>query len=71
LLKLCADVDARVRASSLAAVATLPVEPAQLRSRIETALKDESALVRMTAVQLIPSLGDERRRFAPALIAAL
>jgi HEAT repeat protein len=71
LLKLCADADARVRASSLAAVATLPVEPAQLRSRIETALKDESALVRMTAVQLIPSLGDERRRFAPALIAAL
>jgi HEAT repeat protein len=59
LLPLTADADPRVRAMTLGTLAAARTDAKVLREKLGAALDDPDAIVRLTALQLVPYLGEE------------
>jgi HEAT repeat protein len=71
LLKTSGDADPRVRAAALTAAVNTHAQTLAAVSKTESALKDPSPLVRMTAAYLVPRLGDAARPLTATLLASL
>jgi hypothetical protein len=71
LSPLTSDADPRVRAMSLGTLAAAKIESRILLPKVEAALSDSAAVVRLTALQLVPYLGEEAAPLDAKVRAAL